>query len=160
MAALLYDELGKDPDRLVEGVKACLEALKNARWVVEEEGKYRFLSEAEHSFEEKVSRQIVIPAERQKLAKEIWREALKELKRYNHRNLRSLDVAVTVDDDEITREGYLKLVVSSPLKSGEPSILLKWRSPHWLIGRPSTGSLRPMNSSLAVSSGSRRLKRS
>lgn len=123
VAAVLYDELGKDPDHLVEGVKACLEALKDAKWVIEEEGKYRFLSEAEHSFEEMVARQVVTPPEQKQLVKEIWREALKELKRYNYRNLRSFDVALTVDDDEIAKEGHLKLVVSSPLKSGEPEHL-------------------------------------
>lgn len=114
IAAVLYPEMGVDGHSLAQSVKACLQALKEARWVVEEEGKFRFLSEIEHSFEQKVQAQPVPPPQKRELAQEVLRDALRSFRRYNHRNLRSFDVVLTLDNQPFTTTGDLKLRVYSP----------------------------------------------
>ena len=116
VGAVLYPKLGVRPHEHSEKVKKCLELLINNRWVKEEEGKYRFLSEVERTFEEEATTQtqLIRTSEIQERVIELASESLKGLRSYNHKKLKVFDVLFSVDDSEVTRRGDLKLKIYSP----------------------------------------------
>jgi hypothetical protein len=124
ISALLYPRLGGDRNELENDVKGCLEELKRGRWIVEEEGKYRFLSEIERTFEQDVERQPVNETEKREVAQQLMANVLDELTEYNHQNLRTLNVRVGADGKEVSTTGYLKLEFYSPLRSLKQTDLL------------------------------------
>jgi len=121
ISAVLYPSLGVDPSEHLGTVEKCLGLLIKHRWIREEEGKYRFLSEVERSFEEEVNDalQLIRRGDIERRVVEIASSALKSLKKYNHKKLRVFDVHLFVDDQEISRGGHLKLRVYSPLWASE-----------------------------------------
>jgi hypothetical protein len=125
ITALLYPCLGAEKGELERGVRACLAALREGVWVAEEEGKYRFLSEVERTFEQDVAQQTANELEKRQLTQEVLKQVLKDLKAHNYRNLRSFNVRITADDAEITSKGHLKLVIYSPLRTAEEPGLLE-----------------------------------
>lgn len=114
IAAVLYPSLGVDQKEHEERVRACVESLLKGRWVKEEEGKFRFLTEVERTFEEDVAAQRVRAADKEAIVLETAKESLKELKKYNYEKLRVFDVHLWVDDQEITTVGHLKLKFYTP----------------------------------------------
>jgi hypothetical protein len=143
ISAVLYPRLGAEKQELEKGVRACLAALREGVWVTEEEGKYRFLSEVERTFEQDVARQTANEPEKRQLTQEILKSVLKDLKSYNYRNLRSFNVRITADDVEVTSKGQLALVVYSPMRAAnEPALLDSLFSPsirnrdtvYWIAG--------------------------
>lgn len=116
ISALLYPRLGEDKLKLENKVKACLEELKEKKWVSEEDGKWRFLTNIERTFEQDVASKLASAVEKRSLAVEIMKKTFNQFKRYNYENLRVFDVHIVVDDNqEITSKGQLKLYVYSPL---------------------------------------------
>ena len=117
ISAVLYPRLGVDPSGHLEKVEKILELLIKHRWVRKEEGKYRFLSEVERNFEEEVNDaiQLIRRVDVENRVVEVTSNALKNLKKYNHKKLRVFDVHLFVDDHEISRGGHLKLQIYSPL---------------------------------------------
>ena len=116
VSAVLYPRLGVDPSGHLERVEKILELLIKHRWVRKEEGKYRFLSEVERNFEEEVNDaiQLIRRVDVEDRVVEVASNALKNLKKYNHKKLRVFGVHLFVDDQEISRGGHLKLRIYSP----------------------------------------------
>lgn len=114
VAAVLYPGLGVDQKEHEERVRACLEGLVKGKWVKEEEGKYRFLSEIERTFEQDVGAQVVRVSDKEALVLETAKEAMKGFKKYNYEKLRTFDVHLWVDDQEVTSVGHLKLKFYTP----------------------------------------------
>jgi len=114
VAAVLYPSLGVDQKEHEGKVRACLETLVNNRWVTAEEGKYRFLSTVERTFEQDVNRQRIWERDKGDLAKEIARGSLRPLRKYNYRKLRTFDVNLWIDGEEISKTGHLKLKIYTP----------------------------------------------
>ena len=114
VTAVLYPRLGVDQKEHEEKVRACLEGLVNGKWVKEEEGKYRFLSEIERTFEQDVGAQVVRVSDKEALVLESAKESLKGFKKYNYEKLRTFDVHLWVDDQEVTSVGHLKLKFYTP----------------------------------------------
>ena len=124
IAAVLYPCLGAEGRELEKAVRECLAALREGVWVAEEDGKYRFLSEVERTFEQDVARQTANEEEKRALGLETIKAVLKDLKLYNHLKIRSFNVYLTADDAEVTTKGHLKLAVYSPLGAAHDSQLL------------------------------------
>lgn len=114
VTAVLYPGLGVDQKEHEEMVRACLEGLVKGKWVKEEEGKYRFLSEIERTFEQDVGAQVVRVSDKEALVLEAAKEAMKGFKKYNYEKLRTFDVHLWVDDQEVTSVGHLKLKFYTP----------------------------------------------
>ena len=120
VAAVLYPGLGVDQRSHEERVAACLKKLVEGKWVICEEGKYRFLSEIERTFEQDVEGQVVRAADKERLVLDIAKESLKDFRKFNYKKIRVFDVHLWVDDKEITTVGHLKL---------------KFYTPYWTVGR-------------------------
>jgi hypothetical protein len=116
ISAVLYPKLGVDPSEHLEKVEKALGLLIKHRWVREEEGKYRFLSEVERSFEEEVNDalQLIRSVDVESRVVEIASDVLKNLKKYNHKKIRVFDTHLFVDEKEISRGGHLKLQIYTP----------------------------------------------
>jgi len=116
ISAVLYPCLGVDPSEHLGNVENCLDLMVNHSWVKEEEGSYRFLSEVERTFEEEVDDAVhlIRVGEISDRVIEISSRFLKDLKKYNHKKLRVFDVNLSIDDQEISKTGHLKLGVYSP----------------------------------------------
>ncbi|GFP32077.1 hypothetical protein HKBW3S42_00382 [Candidatus Hakubella thermalkaliphila] len=117
IAAVLYPRLGAEKNRIERSVRECLSVLREGMWVAEEEGKYRFLSAVERTFEQEVNRQTANEDEKRELTQEILKRHLKEFKSYNYRNLRTFNVYLVADEVELASKGHLKLNVYSPIWS-------------------------------------------
>lgn len=117
ITALLYPSLGANKNDLENDIKQCLTELKKGRWIVEEEGKYRFLSDVERSFEQDVERQTANETEKREAVQQIMGDVLGDLKTYNYLNLRSFNVHIETDGKESSTPGYLKLEFYSPLRA-------------------------------------------
>ncbi|MFB0522837.1 MAG: BREX system P-loop protein BrxC, partial [Candidatus Bathyarchaeia archaeon] len=124
IAAVLYPKLGVDKITVENAVRECLKALENGKWIAEEEGKYRFLTEVERTFEQLVDSQTASKREKSELVEEVAKRTLKTLKSYNHRKLRTFDVHLIWDDKEITSKGHVKLCFYSPLRAGDDKELI------------------------------------
>jgi len=114
IAAVLYPKLGMDQKEHEERVRACVESLVKGRWVKEDEGKFRFLSEVERTFEQDVAAQTPRATDKESLVLEIAKDSLKEVKAYNYEKLRAFQVHLWVDDQEVTTVGPLKLRFYTP----------------------------------------------
>ena len=115
ISALLYPRLGEDGNALIEKVKACLEELRKNRWIVEDEGKWRFLTNIERTFEQDVASKVATIIEKRNLAFEIIKSVVNEFKTYNYEGKRVFDVHLFVDDREVPSKGHLNLRFYSPL---------------------------------------------
>lgn len=130
IAAVLYPCLGADKAEIESKVRTCLDILKKGNWVTEEDGKFRFLTHVERTFEQLVKSQFVSEADRRELTSDVMKGVLKELRTYNYRGIRTFNVLLTGDDEEITSKGHLKLCFYSPLRSAsqkdlKESVMLK-----------------------------------
>lgn len=116
IAAVLYPRIGEDPTSHRGKVEKCLDSLIDHNWVREEEGRYRFLSEAERNFEDDIDREIhrIRISDLGEKAVEVASEALKNLKKYSHRGVKIFKVNLSVDGEEIGRGGHLNLNVYTP----------------------------------------------
>jgi len=131
IAAVLYPRLGADKTEVESKIRTCIDVLKQGNWVTEEEGKkFRFLTHVERTFEQLVKGQFVGEGDRRELTSDIMKGVLKELRTYNYRGIRTFNVLLTGDDEEITSKGHLKLCLYSPLRSAsqkdlKESVMLK-----------------------------------
>jgi hypothetical protein len=114
IAAVLYPRLGVDQKEHEEKVRACVESLVKGRWVKEDEGKFRFLTEIERTFEQDVAAQTPRVTDKEAVVLEIAEDSLKEVKVYNYEKLRAFQVHLRVDDEEVTTVGSLKLRFYTP----------------------------------------------
>jgi len=121
ISAVLYPSLGVDPSDHLEKVEKALKLLIRHRWIREEEGKYRFLSEVERSFEEEVNDvlQLIRRVEIENRAVEVASDFLKNMKKYNHKKLKIFEVYLSIDGKEISKRGHLKLKVYTPYWSSQ-----------------------------------------
>lgn len=115
IAAVLYSDLGLDKTQHEKRVKDCLNKLLEGKWIaVDDDGKYKFLTEVERTFEEDVSKQRVNEHEKRELAMEIINDNIKkDLIDYNYEG-KKFDVHLWVDEQEIKSKGHIKLKFYSP----------------------------------------------
>ncbi|NIO37313.1 hypothetical protein GTO27_06360, partial [Candidatus Bathyarchaeota archaeon] len=114
VAAILYPKLGVDQKEQEEKVRGCLETLAKNKWVIEEEGKYRFLSAVERTFEQDVARQRIWDTDKGALTIEIAKGTLKMFRKYNYKKLRTFDVNLWIDGEEFSKTGHLKVKMYAP----------------------------------------------
>jgi hypothetical protein len=119
IAAVLYSYLGEDGVSLKNKVKMCLEELHKSKWIAEEDGKWRFLTTIERTFEQEVASKFASPIEKQELVIEIAKNVVNEFKTYNYGGIRVFDVHLFVDDKEITSKGQVVIKFYSPLVTAE-----------------------------------------
>ncbi|MCD6506891.1 BREX system P-loop protein BrxC [Candidatus Poribacteria bacterium] len=113
LSSTLVDRVDVDFRSLKEKVKLGLQKLQEKGWVVEEEGGYRLLTQAEHALERNVRENWPTPAELQKETVELIGVILRDF-RYEHGTIRRrLDVSLSVDGEPI-REGELKVELFTP----------------------------------------------
>lgn len=117
LVAVLYPRLGVDKAEVEGRVRVCLDALKQGNWVTEEEGKFRFLSDVERTLEQRIESQFIGEGDRRELTSVVLKGVLRDYKSYNHRGIRTFNVLLTGDDEEMTSKGHLKLCFYSPLRS-------------------------------------------
>ncbi|MEM3572818.1 MAG: BREX system P-loop protein BrxC [Nitrososphaeria archaeon] len=115
IAAVLYSYLGEDGVSLRNKVKICLEELQKNKWITEEDGKWRFLTNIERTFEQEVASKFASAVEKKELAVEVAKSIVNEFKTYNYGGIRVFDVHLFVDDKEITSKGQITLRFYSPL---------------------------------------------
>jgi hypothetical protein len=115
LSAVLYPVLGADQQEHLQKVEACLGALVESKWITEEEGRFRFLSNVERTFEEDVGGQQIARRERSNLVHSVATEALKDLKKYTYKGHRVFNVHLSVDGKEVTAKGHLRLSLFTPL---------------------------------------------
>jgi biotin operon repressor len=130
IAAVLYPRLGADKDEIESKVRASLDVLKQGNWVTEEDGKFRFLTHVERTFEQLVKGQFVGEGDRRELTSDVMKSVLKDLKTFNYKGIRTFNVLLIGDDEEVTSKGHLKLCFYSPLRSAsqknlKESVMLK-----------------------------------
>lgn len=113
IATVLYPEVGADKALHEEKVEKCLKRLSEGRWITKEDGKYRFLSELERTFEQEVLKQRATETEKIDLTIGTIKDAMNKLKVYNYEG-RAFNVYLSADDQELTSKGYLKLKFYSP----------------------------------------------
>jgi hypothetical protein len=123
IAAVLYSFLGEDGFSLRNKVKMCLEELQKNKWVTEEDGKWRFLTSIEKTFEQEVASKFASATEKRELAIEIAKTVVNEFKTYNYDGIRVFDVNLFVDDKEMTSKGHVTLRFYSPLVSVEKDMI-------------------------------------
>jgi hypothetical protein len=81
ITAVLYSYLGEDGVSLKNKVKMCLEELHKNKWIVEEDGKWRFLTTIERTFEQEVASKFAFAIEKKELAVEIAKNVVNEFRR-------------------------------------------------------------------------------
>jgi low affinity Fe/Cu permease len=123
ISAILYPHLGEDGTKLKNKVKNCLEELRKNKWVVEDEGKWRFLTNIERTFEQDVAAKVASISEKRDLATEIIKGVITEFRTYNYAGIRVFDVHLFLDDKEITTKGQLNLHFYSPLAAEEKDLV-------------------------------------
>ena len=112
IAAVLVDRIGSASP--VSEVEAALERLTEAQFVRDTGEGYKLQTEEEKSWEqEKRGYRELRPRERNEIKRDIVAEIFGEtnLKRYQHKNLRTFTVGVTVDSSRIGGEGQIPLSV-------------------------------------------------
>lgn len=125
VAAVLYLNIEGNVTAHREAVKRTLETLKAEGWVVEEQGRYRFLSPVEHDFEQEVWQHRPSPAAKKEAAVGLVRELLERF-RYEHgeRARTPQNVTLTADGQVIRETGELKVRLYSPLSGKEKQDVL------------------------------------
>lgn len=125
IAAVLYSCLGEDGVSLRNKVKKCLEELQNNKWITEEDGKWRFLTSIERTFEQEVASKFASAIEKKELTIEVAKSVVNEFKTYNYGGVRVFDIHLFVDDKEITSKGQIILRFYSPLFASTEKDLIK-----------------------------------
>lgn len=117
IAAMLYPSLGTSSAKHLSNIESCLHEMKIRKWVREEGGVYRFLSEMERNFEEEVDQHNSSLLSHEVFSKiiDISKVIFKSMKNYNHRNLRVFDVTIFVDDESLFKGGPHTLRIFTPL---------------------------------------------
>ncbi|MGB9760360.1 MAG: BREX system P-loop protein BrxC, partial [Thermoproteota archaeon] len=123
IAAVLYSYLGEDGFSLRNKVKLCLEELQRNKWIAEEDGKWRFLTNIERTFEQEVASKFASASEKKELAVEIAKSVVSEFKTFNYGGIRVFDVHLFVDDREITSKGQVTIKFYSPLVATEKDLI-------------------------------------
>jgi hypothetical protein len=114
LASALFDSTDLDINALREKVRNGLQKLQEAGWVAEEQGKYRFLTPAQHMLEQEVNSNYPTVAELKQAVVELLRRELGDL-RYEHGEIRRpLPVAISVDDETIREDEGLKVALYTP----------------------------------------------
>ena len=115
--ALLRDVRTENVGTFKEAVEASLQRLHHARYVVpKEDSVWEFLTGAKKSFEEEVAGVTVRQVDRRREARKHLAEVLRPIGRLNYGDgLRSFDVTVRGDGEEIQSGGAITLEVFSPL---------------------------------------------
>jgi len=115
LSSALVDSVDLDINALREKVRRGLQRLQEAGWVVEEEGKFRLLTPAQHRLEEEVNRNYPTLAELKEAVVKLLREMLGNF-RYEHGEIRRPLLPAIEADGETIREGEgLKVVFYTPL---------------------------------------------
>lgn len=117
IAAVLYSKIGMNKANLDKAIKEALVELIKGKWVAEKEGKYKFLTAVERTFEQDVAAQRIDEPERRELAFKVAQKALRDFKSFTYKSLRPLNVYFTVDDQEVTSKGHLKLAAYTPFRT-------------------------------------------
>lgn len=121
LSAVLFSDIGCDINIHKEAIKSCLEKLKEYGWVVEENGKYRLLTYEEHNIERIIKENLPRPGEKQRFVREIIEEKLGKFKFTYGKSNRPFEVKITIDGEDITKEGNLKVVLYTPLSGKDES---------------------------------------
>ncbi|HIQ04672.1 MAG TPA: BREX system P-loop protein BrxC, partial [Anaerolineae bacterium] len=115
--ALPQDVRTEDVGRLKADVEESLKRLHKARYVVpKEDGVWEFLTGAKKSFEEEVANVNVRQVDQRRAVRKALAEVLRPVGRLNYRDgLRTFDVTVRGDGEELLAGGEITLEVYSPL---------------------------------------------
>lgn len=120
LAAMLCPSVSVDVHAHRESVKRTLALLEEAGWVIEEEGKYRFLSPAEHDFEQDVRGNLPTGPEKKLEITKILKQKFQQLLyRHGERSHTPLDVKKVIDLQPISETGDLSICFYSPLAEKE-----------------------------------------
>lgn len=123
IAATLYPDLKIDSNEHLTGVKKCLELLIAGKWIIDEEAKFRFLSEIERTFEQDIERQMVNEPDRKHLSDLIAKQVLSEIKTYNFESVRTFNIHITADDEEINSNGHVNIIFYTPNRSARENLI-------------------------------------
>ncbi|MCD6317874.1 BREX system P-loop protein BrxC [Candidatus Aerophobetes bacterium] len=117
VASVLYERIGEDIHQKRAQVEECLRILVQEHWVIEKEGKYRFLQEVERTFEQELERlqQRLPHIQKEELAREAIKEKLRDLQKIRYKDVRDFDVRIEIDDKTVFPKGDIILKVISPL---------------------------------------------
>lgn len=121
LSAVLFSDISCDINTHKEAIKNCLEKLKEYGWVVEEDGKYKLLTYEEHSIERIIKENLPRPGEKQRFVRETLKEKLGKFKFTYGKSNRPFEVKITIDGEDITKEGNLKVVLYTPLSGKDES---------------------------------------
>lgn len=119
ISAVVYPSLGTDGTELRSRVGLSLEELKKQKLVTEENGRWRFLSNVERSFEKEVDGVAVSMSEKRDLMFELISAHLKKFAHYDYEGIRTFDVHIKLDDEDVTSRGHVELFFYSPISDIE-----------------------------------------
>ena len=120
LSAVLFSDISCDINTHKEAIKNCLEKLEESGWVVEEDGKYRLLTYEEHNIEGIIRENLPRPGEKQRFVREILKEKLEAKFTYGKSN-RPFEVKITIDGEDVTKEGNLRVALYTPLSGKDES---------------------------------------
>jgi len=123
-SALVYST-DLDIHSLKEKVRKALHKLQETGWALEEEGKYRLLTPAQHSLEQEVNQNYPTIAELKQAVVDLVKEVLRDFKYEHGETRRPLSVAMTVDDTEIREGEGLKVALYTPFADASDDFVLE-----------------------------------
>lgn len=114
ISSVLYPKLGMDQKEHQNRVESCLRELVKNKWIIEEESKYRFLSQVERTFEDDIEAQRINPRDIDEKTIDVFKELATDLKKYTYKNLRTFDIHLFCDNQEISTTGHIRLRIYTP----------------------------------------------
>lgn len=116
LARLLLPDLDTDYQGHRKKVKTALDALRDARYITEVDGIYKYLSVAERNIEEEIASESIGNNDVRREARKILREVLSGLGRLNYESgLALFEIRIVGDEEEIRSKGEITLDVYSPV---------------------------------------------
>lgn len=116
ISRLLMPTVEMDYQSFQEKVKEVLTSLRDARYITEVDGIYKYLSVAERSIEEEIASEKAGNNDVRREARKLLREALSGLGRLNFESgLALFDIRILTDGEEIRSTGDITLDVYSPV---------------------------------------------
>lgn len=112
---VLINDLTLDKTNFENKVKAALDELIKATYIVEDNGIYRYLSKVEKNIEEDISRTKVKPREITLLARENLKEIFKNKNKVNYEKIKYFDLKIDLDEETFSLKGDINLKIYSPL---------------------------------------------
>ncbi|MHA1413846.1 MAG: BREX system P-loop protein BrxC, partial [Promethearchaeota archaeon] len=112
---VLYNDLSFDNTEFEKNVKAALDELINANFIVEDNGIYRYLSKVEKNIEEDISRTRVKIREISYLARDFLKEIFKNKNKVNYKKIKYFNLRIDLDEENFSSKGDILIKIYSPL---------------------------------------------